>query len=65
MLDGAKLARAIVAHPRDLEAALAIYEKELFPRSAQAAEEAVGVFDVCFGPDAPQSLVDMFTGVTR
>ena len=63
MFDGAELAKAIVAHPGDLEAALAAYEKQLFPRSAQAAEEAVGIFNVCFGSDAPQSLVDMFTGV--
>ncbi|WP_218147365.1 NAD(P)/FAD-dependent oxidoreductase [Duganella sp. CF517] len=64
MFDGAELARAIVAHPGDIEAALAAYEKELFPRSAVAAAEAVAGFDVCFGPDAPQSMVDAFAGAT-
>ena len=62
MFDGAELARAIVDHPGDIEAALAAYEAALFPRSATAAAEAVDVFDTCFGPAAPQSLVDMFTG---
>jgi 2-polyprenyl-6-methoxyphenol hydroxylase-like FAD-dependent oxidoreductase len=60
MFDGAELARAIAAHPGDIEAALVAYENDLFPRSALAAAEAVGVFDTCFGPDAPQSLIDMF-----
>jgi 2-polyprenyl-6-methoxyphenol hydroxylase-like FAD-dependent oxidoreductase len=62
MFDGAELARCIVAHPGDIEAALAAYEAGLFPRSAAAAAEAVAVFDTCFGPAAPQSLVNMFTG---
>jgi hypothetical protein len=53
-----------VAHPGDIEAALAAYEAGLFPRSAAAAAEALDVFDTCFGPAAPQSLVDMFTGTT-
>jgi 2-polyprenyl-6-methoxyphenol hydroxylase-like FAD-dependent oxidoreductase len=65
MFDGAELAKAIAAHPGNIEAALLAYENDLFPRSAVAAAEAVGVFDTCFGPDAPQSLVDMFTRVTR
>ena len=64
MFDGAELARAIVAHPGDIEAALAAYENDLFPRSALAAAEAVGVFDACFGPNAPQSLLDMFAGAS-
>lgn len=58
MYDGAELAKAIVAHPGDLEAALAEYEGALFPRSATAAVEAEQVFDVCFGDKAPHSLVD-------
>ncbi|HWW70444.1 MAG TPA: NAD(P)/FAD-dependent oxidoreductase [Duganella sp.] len=62
MFDGAELAKAIIAHPGDIEAALAAYESELFPRGALAAAEAVGVFDACFGPNAPQSLLDMFAG---
>ena len=61
MFDGAELARCIAAHSADIEAALADYEAGLFPRSATAAAEAVDVFDTCFGPGAPQSLVDMFS----
>lgn len=59
MFDGAELAKALVANPANVEAALAAYEKELFPRSAFEAKEAEGVLDVCLGLNAPQSLVDM------
>lgn len=61
MFDGAELARAIVANPTDVEAALAAYEQELFPRSAFEAMESEGVLNVCLGPDAPDSLVDMLS----
>jgi len=61
MFDGAELAKAIVAHPGDLEAALASYELALFPRSAAEAADAEEIQRVCLGPDAPQSLVDFFT----
>ena len=40
MFDGAELAREIVAHPGDIEAALTAYEAALFPRSKAAAEDA-------------------------
>ena len=63
MFDGAELAKAIVAHPGDLEAALASYELALFPRSAAEALDAEEIQRVCLGPDAPQSLVDFFTGM--
>jgi 2-polyprenyl-6-methoxyphenol hydroxylase-like FAD-dependent oxidoreductase len=62
LFDGAELAGAIVAHPGNIEAALAVYEAAMFPRAATAAAEARGIFDICFGPDAPHSLVEMFTG---
>ncbi|WP_405009044.1 FAD-dependent oxidoreductase [Kitasatospora sp. NBC_01539] len=62
MYDGAELARAIAAHPDDVEAALAAYEQDLFPRSAAEAVEAVGLHARMFGADAPHSLVAMFTG---
>ncbi|MGK5637559.1 FAD-dependent oxidoreductase [Streptomyces sp. URMC 126] len=41
MLDAAELGEALAAHPGDVEAALAVYERALFPRSAEvaAAEE--------------------------
>jgi 2-polyprenyl-6-methoxyphenol hydroxylase-like FAD-dependent oxidoreductase len=61
MYDGAELGKAIAASTGDVEAALIAYEKELFPRSASEAVEAHQTFKVCFGPNAPQSLVDFFT----
>jgi 2-polyprenyl-6-methoxyphenol hydroxylase-like FAD-dependent oxidoreductase len=61
MFDGAELAKAIVENPGDLEAALASYEKELFPRSAAEALEAEKIINICIGQHAPQSLVDFFT----
>jgi 2-polyprenyl-6-methoxyphenol hydroxylase-like FAD-dependent oxidoreductase len=61
MYDGAELGKAIAASPGDIEAALAAYEKDLFPRSASAAAEANQLLKLLFGDNAPQSLVDMFT----
>jgi 2-polyprenyl-6-methoxyphenol hydroxylase-like FAD-dependent oxidoreductase len=59
MFDGAELAKALIANQGNVEVALLAYEKELFPRSAFEAREAVGILDICLGSDAPQSLVDM------
>ena len=61
MFDGAELGKAIAANPGDVEAALIAYEKDLFPRSASEAAEAEAILMVCLGPNAPQSLVEMFT----
>ncbi len=61
MYDGAELGEAIAANPGAVEAALIAYEKDLFPRSASAAAEAERNLKLCFGDDAPQSLVDQFT----
>lgn len=60
MLDGAELGLALAENPGDTEAALAAYEKELFPRSAQSAEESLRGLEMCFAPDAPEGLVAMF-----
>jgi 2-polyprenyl-6-methoxyphenol hydroxylase-like FAD-dependent oxidoreductase len=62
MYDGAELGKAIAADPGDVEAALFAYEKALFPRSASEANEANRILEVCFGDDAPQSLLDFFAG---
>jgi 2-polyprenyl-6-methoxyphenol hydroxylase-like FAD-dependent oxidoreductase len=62
MHDGAELGKAIAANPGDVEAAMMAYEKDLFPRSASAAADAEGILEVCLGPNAPQSLLDMFAG---
>ena len=62
MEDGAELGLAIAANPGDVEAALADYERALFPRTAAAAVEAARDFDLCFGDDAPRSLIDLLAG---
>ncbi|RSM50754.1 FAD-dependent monooxygenase [Amycolatopsis balhimycina DSM 5908] len=60
MFDGAELGKAIAAHPDDVEAALAAYENDLFPRSAEAAQEAADNLVLCFDDNAPQSLLAQF-----
>ncbi|MCX4744133.1 FAD-dependent monooxygenase [Kitasatospora sp. NBC_01287] len=62
MLDGAELAGAIAAHPDDLAAAPARYERALFPRSEAAAAESAANLIRCFESTAPQGLLDLFTG---
>jgi 2-polyprenyl-6-methoxyphenol hydroxylase-like FAD-dependent oxidoreductase len=61
MFDGAELAKAIAAHAGDTEAALAAYENDLFPRSAQAAAEAAALHEILYGEQSPHSLVAMFS----
>ncbi|MEI9991848.1 MAG: NAD(P)/FAD-dependent oxidoreductase [Rhizomicrobium sp.] len=60
MYDGAELARAIAARPGDIDAALAAYETDLFPRSASAAAEADRNLALFFDDTAPQGVVDIF-----
>jgi len=63
MFDGAELGKAIAAHPGDVEAALAVHEAAMFPRSATAAQGASEVLALCLGKRAPFALVDFFTGM--
>ncbi|MBV1853171.1 FAD-dependent oxidoreductase [Catellatospora tritici] len=63
MLDGAELGQALVAHPGDTEAALAAYEERLFPRSEESAAQSAASLEICFAPDAPQGLLDMFAAM--
>jgi len=60
MYDGAELGKAIAADPGDVEAALLAYEKDLFPRSASVAADAERTLEICFGENAPESLLDFF-----
>ena len=62
MVDGADLGRALVAHPGDVEAALADYERVMFARGAAAAAEGTRMYELMFGDDAPASLVGFLTG---
>jgi 2-polyprenyl-6-methoxyphenol hydroxylase-like FAD-dependent oxidoreductase len=61
LYDGAELARALVATPDDIEAALAAYENDLFPRSAEVADEAAQNLKRFFDDTAPHSAVDLFS----
>jgi 2-polyprenyl-6-methoxyphenol hydroxylase-like FAD-dependent oxidoreductase len=61
LLDGAGLARALAASPDDVEAALAAYEADLFPRSDAAAAESAANLRRFFGDGTPGSVVDLFS----
>ncbi|MFI5957771.1 FAD-dependent oxidoreductase [Cryptosporangium sp. NPDC051539] len=61
MFDGAELARAIVAHPDDLGAALAEYEEPMFVRSAAEAVDTHVILDLCLGERAPYGLIEFLT----
>ncbi|WP_454858127.1 FAD-dependent oxidoreductase [Rhizobium binxianense] len=60
MLDGAELANALLRNPDSIEAALAAYERDLFPRSAEVAEASARNLARFFGEAAPWSVVDLF-----
>ncbi|MGW5467923.1 FAD-dependent oxidoreductase [Streptomyces chartreusis] len=60
MIDGAELGQALAAHPGDTEAALAVYEKALFPRSEETARQSAEGLETIFNDRAPQPLIDMF-----
>ncbi len=65
MYDGAELAKALVRYPEDTYAALASYEDEMFPRSAQVAAASAQNLARFFGDKAPWSVVDMFSRGAR
>ena len=58
--DGSLLAQAIAQHPSDMETALAAYEADLFPRSADAARDSADSLEMLFAPGSPQALLQMF-----
>ncbi len=60
LFDASQLAKALIAHPQDVEAALTMYEAELFPRSSAIAEAAAQNLTRFFGEAAPGSVVKLF-----
>jgi 2-polyprenyl-6-methoxyphenol hydroxylase-like FAD-dependent oxidoreductase len=65
MLDGAELAEAILAHPDDMETALACYEEASFPRSEAAAAASTSNLLIGFRSDAPQGMLDLMALYTH
>ncbi len=61
MIDGTDLAAALIEHVGDVEAALAAYEKVMFPRARSSAQESADSLEMMFGPTSPQPLLDMFS----
>ncbi|MEU7304319.1 NAD(P)/FAD-dependent oxidoreductase [Streptomyces sp. NPDC007206] len=62
LLDGAELGLALAAHPGDTEAALTAYEERMFRRAQTAAAQSAHSAGLLFRADAPQGMLDMFTG---
>ena len=65
LYDGAELAKALLAHPLDIDAALAAYEAELFPRSSEVAETSANNLAQFFGDATPGSVVKLFKGIAH
>lgn len=61
MLDGADLARALVAHPA-VDDALTAYESVMLPRSAEAAAGAAEGIEGAFAPDSAEQALAHMTG---
>ncbi|MFI8931281.1 FAD-dependent oxidoreductase [Streptomyces sp. NPDC053474] len=63
MLDGAELARAIAAHPDDIEAALSAYEPAMFTRSTEPTPlDGMEDQEIDFENGAGQAMLELITG---
>ncbi|MEV6901175.1 NAD(P)/FAD-dependent oxidoreductase [Amycolatopsis sp. NPDC051372] len=62
MIDGAELALALVESDGDVEAALAQYEKALFPRSEEAARGSAENLVTSFAENTPDGVLAVFEG---
>jgi 2-polyprenyl-6-methoxyphenol hydroxylase-like FAD-dependent oxidoreductase len=60
MYDGAELGKLLSARPDDVEGALFTYEQAMFARSAEAASEGAGFYEMLSGDDTAHRMVKMF-----
>jgi 2-polyprenyl-6-methoxyphenol hydroxylase-like FAD-dependent oxidoreductase len=60
MIDGADLARFIIAHPDDIESAFAAYEAAMFPRAQEKAAESAANLELAFQANSPQGILEFF-----
>src|ERR1700678_7763 len=58
MFDGAELGQAVAAHPDDVGAALAVYQRAMLQRSESLAADAREILDLCRGERAPFGLIE-------
>ena len=65
MLDAAELALAIASDPQHPDAAIADSERAMFDRAEPAAKESAATLELCFQPDAAQTLSDLMKGFGR
>jgi hypothetical protein len=62
MLGGAELGQAVAMRPGDTEAALAVCEEKLFPRSVSEAADTHVILDLCLGDRGPFGFIDFLSG---
>jgi 2-polyprenyl-6-methoxyphenol hydroxylase-like FAD-dependent oxidoreductase len=60
LLDGALLGLALAAHPDDVPAAVAGYEREMFDRTGAAARQSARMQEMLSAPDASQQILAFF-----
>ncbi|MEU5690638.1 NAD(P)/FAD-dependent oxidoreductase [Actinosynnema sp. NPDC020468] len=60
MLDGALLGLALAAHPGDIPAAVAEYEREMVDRTVPIARESARMQEILSSPDASRTILAFF-----
>ena len=65
LIDGADLARSVIKHQDDIEAALTAYETTMFDRAATSAEMSAQGLEAIFNANAPRDMVAFFSGMGR
>jgi 2-polyprenyl-6-methoxyphenol hydroxylase-like FAD-dependent oxidoreductase len=64
LIDGADLARAIIAND-SIDDAIEEYERAMFPRGAESAFQSAFGLDMIFSADAPAPIVSFFAGMSN